>query len=599
MAFSITLTHSAEWMPLGPFGGAAMFVLVDPHCSKNIIVGTKNAALFRSQNGGESWTPLPFPAQTKATLQAIVLDRRVPGVIMAGLSTSDSVDCSGVLRSADGGLTWQQLLALRGKDVRALAMWPGDSMIIAAGTQDGVYLTRDGGTTWSRISPAENRELQPVVSLAFDPGDSSVIYAGTPHLPWKTIDGGATWRRINAGIQDDSDIFSIQVDRNSSQRIFAAACSGIYRSVNGGSTWAKLRGAKGASYRTYAIVQDPLHANVLYVGTTHGLAKSEDRGNTWAMTLPYTTRGISFDLAHIGRIFVATEQAGILRSDDSGTSWRETNRGFCNRVLFGLSSTDGGNLYVNEVNGERSSGFRLSNQNDFWENVSSAQTVPSRDQPSARCAQRTKKTAGTSFPISENAADGWKEADLPESDGVLQGDALLNSPWPDALTTLQTFLSADATNWKANTPVPQGVEVFGLIGTGGKSFLAATSSGLFSSDDLGTSWQAVQGEHQGNTITAICRHPTWPSLIFLARYGSIYASSDRGGSWVKLPVGPCPTGAIKQLVAVPGAPDRLFALTRRQGVYALPLDVHGSGIAGLPAHLLDDFHGAPATVPQH
>ena len=119
-----------------------------------------------------------------------------------------------MLRSADGGLSWQSVAAFANLQVRAIAIFRGNSQLIAAGTDTGIFQTSNGGITWDRISPAANRELQPVVSLAFDSKDRNTIYAGTPHLPWKTSDGGVTWRSIHTGMIDDSDVFSIVVDRN-------------------------------------------------------------------------------------------------------------------------------------------------------------------------------------------------------------------------------------------------------------------------------------------------------------------------------------------------------------------------------------------------
>ena len=65
---------------------------------------------------------------------------------------------------------------------RAIAFWPGDSQVVAAGTELGVLLSRDGGITWSLVSPSDNTQLQRIVSVAFDPKNSNTIYAGTPHF---------------------------------------------------------------------------------------------------------------------------------------------------------------------------------------------------------------------------------------------------------------------------------------------------------------------------------------------------------------------------------------------------------------------------------
>src|SRR5581483_7223355 len=216
--------------------------------------------------------------------------------------------------------------------------------VIAAGTSEGVFLTTDGGETWARISPESNRALMPVVSLAFDPLDSQVIYAGTPHLPWITADGGETWRSAASGMEDDSDVFSILVQQPL-LHVFAAACSGIYRSLDRGATWAKLPEADGASYRTYQIAQHPTIHNVLFAGTAHGLVRSNDGGATWRRWSTHPTRWIAFDPRRPERIYIATDEAGLFRSDDLGVSLKPINQGFSNRRVLSMAS-DGETLYA-------------------------------------------------------------------------------------------------------------------------------------------------------------------------------------------------------------------------------------------------------------
>ena len=359
----------ANWKTLGPFGGSAWIVATDPNLPKTLIAGTDTGLLFRSQDSGESWSPLPFPARMRATLHTLVIDPRTPGVYFAGLS-SDLPEYSGILRSTDAGASWQQVPALRNRQVRAIAFWRGNSHVLLAGTEIGVFESGDGGDSWSSISPAGDSLVLPIVSLAIDPTDSKVIYAGTPHLPWKTTDGGATWSSIHNGFYDDSDVFSIQVDRNRPQRVFASACSGIYRSLNGGASWTRLHRALDASDRTYFVTQDPQYENVWFAGTTHGMMKSNDGGDTWSSIVPLATRAISYDLGRLGRIFIATEEDGILRSDDWGRTWRGMNRGFCARYLDALwIGSDDGRLYV-AINSYPSNRLlRLDNSTDEWEEL--------------------------------------------------------------------------------------------------------------------------------------------------------------------------------------------------------------------------------------
>jgi photosystem II stability/assembly factor-like uncharacterized protein len=309
----------------GPdFASPMTVVLADPHHPGTLLAGTATAQLFRSRDGAGTWTPLPFPAGLRSTLHAVLIDPVKPNVYLVAVS-SETPLYAGVYRSLDEGVTWDRLPALRQKQVWSLAFSAADPRVIAAGAEDGAYLTRDDGETWTLISPP-GASPRPVVSLAFDPSNSDILYAGTPNLAWKTTDGGLKWRPIHRGMQEDSDVFAIKVDWNQPKRLFAGACSGVYRSVDGGGAWASLERAVGGRMRTYAVAQDPRSANVVFAGTSAGLFRSTDGGVTWRRLSPQASRSIAFDPADPLHMFVATDQ-GILRSEDGGKHFSETNPG--------------------------------------------------------------------------------------------------------------------------------------------------------------------------------------------------------------------------------------------------------------------------------
>ena len=605
----------AAWTALGPFGGSAAIVATDPHSSKTVIVGTRNALLFRSSDAGESWTPLPFPAQLRAVLEALVVDPRNPGVYMAGLS-SELPQYSGILRSTDSGVTWQQVPALRGLQVRAIAFFRGNRQVLAAGTDHGVFRSRDGGIEWTPISPADNPELQPIVSIAFDPKDGAVLYAGTPHLPWKSEDDGQTWHSVYSGMIDDSDIFSILVDRNRRQRVFAGACSGIFRSLNGGSTW--TRGSPVASGRTYVIVQDPQYENVLFAGAADGMMRSADGGDTWQRILPHATRSIAFDLGHLGRIYIATDEMGVLRSEDNGKTWRPVNNGFCNRRLTSLA-TAGSTLYTGAFDG-LADGWALSLEKGTtqWQRVLPASrlianqhtpvTIVSgsagnlfaatpgamlvsadagRNWSRMRTPDAESPLTGLIAPawapnllvagsasglfISENSGASWESVELSAAKTGVRALGASGSPWIAAVGTAGLFLSANGKTWRSGT-LPPGVELYEVVAIGGSSLRAASSGGLRASEDLGASWEPVPGPLEGNTVQALARHALEPSVLFAAQFGIIYSSQDTGRSWTRISPQSWPVTSVKQLVMVPGVPDRLFVLTPQQGVFAVDLE---------------------------
>lgn len=316
-------------------------VRADPHHRGTLLAGTATALLYRSRNGADSWIRLPFPAELRSNLHALMIDPVRTDVYLVAV-TSEIPRYAGLYRSTDEGATWEQLRDLRQKQAWSLASWTGDSHVIAAGTEDGIFMTRDGGDNWTNISARGYARPQPVVTLAFDPAHRNILYAGTPHLAWKTTDDGRTWHALQRGMPEDSDIFSIIVDGKRSTRLFAGACSGIYRSLNGGETWASMEQAVGAQFRTYVVAHAPHSANVLFVGTNGGLLQSPDGGATWRHVSRPTTRSVAFDPVDPRHVFVATDE-GILRSEDGGGHFAVANQGLYDRSsAFPLERSDYG-----------------------------------------------------------------------------------------------------------------------------------------------------------------------------------------------------------------------------------------------------------------
>ena len=313
----------------GPTSGSVAIIRVDPHHQNTILAGTGTAQLFRTRDGANSWTPLGFPAALHATLHSVLIDPIHPQTYMVALS-SETPSYSGVFRSVDEGTTWQPLNGLNRKQVWSLASWAVDSRVMAAGTQDGIFFTRDGGETWTHTAAQGSAEPHPVVSLAFDPANSYVLYAGTPHLAWKTIDGGKTWKPIHNGMEEDSDIFTIFVDAINPRRLFAGTCGGIYSSRDGGGTWANLANVNSSTPRTYVIARAPYNPSIIFAGTSGGLLQSTDAGVTWRKVSRSPARSIAFDYSNPRRMFVATD-SGILRSEDGGAHFVEASQGLYDR----------------------------------------------------------------------------------------------------------------------------------------------------------------------------------------------------------------------------------------------------------------------------
>ncbi|MDQ6676024.1 MAG: YCF48-related protein [Acidobacteriota bacterium] len=615
----------SQWQAIGPFGGAVNTVQVDAGHPGAVVAGTSNALLFRSADNGEHWEPLAFAPALRSVLHALLIDSK--GTYLAGIA-SDAPELNGLYRSTNEGKTWEHVPGLRGQEIWSLAVWQSDSNTIAAGARDGVHLSRDGGATWKRISPLENHELQPVVSLAFHPKDSKILYAGTPHLPWKTIDGGASWHSAHAGMLDDSDVFSIQVDWNRPEHVFATACSGIYASANSAGLWAKMAGAKGASYRTYVVAQDPKNPSIVFAGTTGGLVRSNDSGVTWRKLSDDASRAIAFDPTTPGRIFVATDQRGILRSENRGDSLSEVNQGLCNRHFSALGS-DGKNLFATSIYESESGGmFRLdSSAVSGWERVGTSAglqgeqilkvaAVPDspghfiaagynaflRSTDSGKTWTRSAAPAGsrrlTSLLPLAGKPDGillgseaglfrsldqgrtWKPVPFFSSATPIRSLVSLSKNAIAAITPNGIFISKDGSNsWESVTLLPGKPQVYALIQFENGRILAATATGLNESEDMGQSWEPAYGGLEKITVSAMARVPGQPDRVLAAYYGTIFESNDQGRTWKQISGSQSAIHSIVELNVLPDEPSRVYALTKHQGIFALPLDKIASGPA--------------------
>ncbi|MGH8459600.1 MAG: transcriptional regulator, partial [Nevskiales bacterium] len=250
MVFGNQPASALEWVQLGPEGGDVRSLAYDPANPDRIFLGTSAGQLYLSINGGGSWQRLArLGVGDRYVLDHIVPDPARPGTLYV---SAWDVEREGgdLFRSRDDGRTWEILAAMRGKSIRALAMAETDSRVLVVGALDGVFRSADGGNTWQRISPAHHAEIRNIESVALDPRDPRVVYAGTWHLPWKTTDGGLTWSQMKKGVIDDSDVFSIIVDRAEPSTVYISACSGIYKSQDRGEVFRKIQGIPSSARRT-------------------------------------------------------------------------------------------------------------------------------------------------------------------------------------------------------------------------------------------------------------------------------------------------------------------------------------------------------------
>lgn len=528
---------------MGPFGGPAEVVVAEAAPGR-LWAAARNGLLFRSTDSGARWHRVAFPLELNCTLHTVLSLGADSSRLFVGISPQQP-GASGLYTSATGGLRWEPVAAFEGKQVWSLAEFPGESGLLAAGAGDGVYLSRDHGVTWSRISPAANAGLAPVVSLAFHPTDSRVLYAGTTHLPWRTTDGGQTWQSIHEGMLDDSDVFAIHVDPAKPSRVLASACSGMYRSTDAGLRWIKLTGSADASYRTYAITQSPADANLVYAGTSHGLLRSANGGTTWRKVLNEPVKSIAFDRASPSRMYVAGG-TGIHASDDSGATFAALRHGFTARNVVSLAAVSG-SLWTASAYDSAGALFQSKDGVSWQQNSGPALTAVVADPSNP---DRLYGITARSLHASRDGGRNWIRMRAP--DAMLHGLAVVPAaaktaavrtpaqrpPMRKKTAARRSSRSKGARRpTRRATPRPVSPAPVQTAPPAGVELWLATSKGLFKSGTGADPWSPFPvPSFDGQPVTFISFDGT---RLMASTRRAAAISEDRGIAWVPLaPPGP-------------------------------------------------------------
>src|SRR5262249_53569279 len=137
-------------------------------------------------DGGANWK-LACNGLANGVVWSLVLVAGSPSTLFA--ATYD-----GIFRSTDGGSSWTPVSSgLRSRFVVSLAVDPNSGTLFA-GTAAGIFKSADGGAHWGSVGHGLTNQFVSV--LAMHPQSPGILYAGTNGGVFKTADGAKTWQQV-------------------------------------------------------------------------------------------------------------------------------------------------------------------------------------------------------------------------------------------------------------------------------------------------------------------------------------------------------------------------------------------------------------------
>ena len=251
----------------------------------------------------------------------------------------------GIMRSGDGGETWQRVGINQGLHsdalVRTLANNPNRPEIVYAGTDKGLYRSDDAGQKWQLLdTPLSN---YCVWNVAIDSADPRIMFAGTgtptPATIFRSNNGGRSWEQRPVEVAEECPavgiprVTGIAIDPANHRNIWVGLeVDGVRRSTDGGDTWTSIDGGiPNLDVHNVAVAGGPPKTVIVVVN--NDVFTSTDDGAHWnpvrvREVFPFTyPRGIMVQPGNPQVIFLTIGDTtpgrigAVMRSKDAAKSW--------------------------------------------------------------------------------------------------------------------------------------------------------------------------------------------------------------------------------------------------------------------------------------
>ena len=300
----------------------------DPHDAQRVFIPYTDIGLFRSEDGGGTWTgsTTGIPTPWRNTTYWLAFDPEVKDLVWGGFSGTHDLPRPKMWRRTD-----------------------------PARFKGGVAVSTDGGRHWTLSN--QGMEESAITHVLLDPkspkGSRTLYAAAFGRGVYKSTDNGRTWALKNAGLAADprnqpfawrltlaadGTLYLVVARRSERGRIGDADDGALYRSTDAAESWSRMALPPGTNGPN-ALTVDPADPARLYLSawgvtrpdgdTGGGIFLSNDAGATWrpVFTEAQHVYDVTVDLRDPRVLYASGFDQAAFRSTDRGETWTRI-RGF-------------------------------------------------------------------------------------------------------------------------------------------------------------------------------------------------------------------------------------------------------------------------------
>ncbi len=574
------MQSGGSWQSLGASvvpsggGGAGRLNTVRFHPSnQNIIfVGSPAGGLWKTTTGGNAWTTTTDNLPSLG-VNDIAIDPTNPNIMYIATGDDNGGDTYsvGVLKTVDGGITWQMTglnyTVNQTRKMSRILINPNNPNMLFAGTSTGVYRSLNGGVTWLRVL-----NNNPIKDIEFKPGDPSTVYACTSKNFFRSTNTGASFSMIGttAGTPNAAFIGRIAIAVTAANPNYVYfVCSnvsdnsfyGIYQSTNSGLTFSQKANSPnlmgwdpdgmdggGQAWYTLAIAASPINADEVVIGGVN-IWKSQDGGSSWNINAHwYGGGGVPYVHADIhdliyrpdGTELYAGCDGGIFKTGNGGSSWIDVSSGLQIGQMYRLGcSVTNANI---TLQGWQDNGTSLQNLTS-WDRVIGGDGMECFIDWSNANYMYGEYQYGE---IQRSSNGGGSFTDIKNN---ITEDGAWITPWMQDPLASQTLYAGYKNVWKSTnrgntwTAISSfnsnGLTSLAVAPSNPQYIYAATGSIIYKTTNGGSTWTNITSPGVGTSLTYIAVSATNPNIIWITHSGyslgnKVFKSIDGGNTFTNI-----------------------------------------------------------------